>query len=78
MSAGPTLAVDALVAGYEPDLPIVRNASLHVEAAEIVALLGPNGAGKSTLVKAVAGLVPVSAGRNPCTFDYDPVICCDQ
>ena len=62
MSAGPTLAVDALVAGYEPDLPIVRNASLHVEAAEIVALLGPNGAGKSTLVKAVAGLVPVSAG----------------
>jgi branched-chain amino acid transport system ATP-binding protein len=62
VSAGPTLAVDALVAGYEPDLPIVRNASLHVEAAEIVALLGPNGAGKSTLVKAVAGLVPVSAG----------------
>jgi branched-chain amino acid transport system ATP-binding protein len=62
VSTGPTLALDAVVAGYEPDLPIVRSASLHVEAAEIVALLGPNGAGKSTLVKAVAGLVPVSAG----------------
>jgi len=28
-----------------------------------VLLLGPNGAGKSTLVKAIAGLVPVSAGE---------------
>jgi branched-chain amino acid transport system ATP-binding protein len=62
MSAVPTLAVEALVAGYEPDLPIVREASLHVQAGEIVALLGPNGAGKSTLVKAVAGLVPMTAG----------------
>jgi branched-chain amino acid transport system ATP-binding protein len=62
VSAIPTLAVEGLVAGYEPDLPIVRGASLEVGAREIVALLGPNGAGKSTLVKAVSGLVPVSAG----------------
>jgi branched-chain amino acid transport system ATP-binding protein len=62
MSTLPALAVEALVAGYEPDLPIVREASLEVGAGEIVALLGPNGAGKSTLVKAVAGLVPVTAG----------------
>jgi branched-chain amino acid transport system ATP-binding protein len=62
MTVGPTLAVESLVAGYEPDLPIVREASLQVDAGEIVALLGPNGAGKSTLVKAVAGLVPVAAG----------------
>jgi branched-chain amino acid transport system ATP-binding protein len=62
MSAGAALDVDRLVAGYEPDLPIVREASLRVEPREIVALLGPNGAGKSTLVKAVAGLVPVAAG----------------
>ncbi len=51
-----------LVAGYEPDLPIVRGASIRVARGEIVLLLGPNGAGKSTLVKAIAGLVPVSAG----------------
>ncbi|MGH7123949.1 MAG: ABC transporter ATP-binding protein, partial [Stellaceae bacterium] len=62
MSSAPALAIEGLVAGYEPDLPIVREASLEVRAGEIVALLGPNGAGKSTLVKAVAGLVPVSAG----------------
>jgi branched-chain amino acid transport system ATP-binding protein len=28
----------------------------------VVAVLGPNGSGKSTLVKAIAGLVPVTAG----------------
>ena len=63
MSPVPALAVSDLVAGYEPDLPIVRGASLEVGDGEIVALLGPNGAGKSTLVKAVAGLVAVTAGR---------------
>ena len=57
------LTIEALEAGYEPGLPIVRGASLTVEPNEIVAVLGPNGAGKSTLIKAVAGLVPVTAGR---------------
>ena len=57
------LRVEALEAGYEPGLPIVRGASLSVEPNEILAVLGPNGAGKSTLIKAIAGLVPISAGR---------------
>lgn len=57
------LRVEALEAGYEPGLPIVRGASLSVESNEIVAVLGPNGAGKSTLIKAIAGLVPISAGK---------------
>jgi branched-chain amino acid transport system ATP-binding protein len=60
----PALAIEALEAGYEPGLPIVRGASLAVQASEIVAIIGPNGAGKSSLVKAVAGLVPISRGRN--------------
>jgi branched-chain amino acid transport system ATP-binding protein len=61
--ATPALCVERLEAGYEPGLPIVRGASLEVQGGEILAILGPNGAGKSTLVKAVAGLVPVTAGR---------------
>ena len=56
------LEVDSLAAGYEPGLPIVNGVSIDADAGEIVAILGPNGAGKSTLIKAVAGLVPISAG----------------
>jgi branched-chain amino acid transport system ATP-binding protein len=52
-----------IVAGYEPDLPILNGAGFELHAREIVALLGPNGAGKSTLIKAVAGLVPISSGN---------------
>ncbi len=57
------LACTELEAGYEPDLPIVRGASITVQSGEIFAILGPNGAGKSTLVKAIAGLVPILGGR---------------
>ena len=61
--SSPALDIESLEAAYEPGLPIVRGANLRVHPGEIVAILGPNGAGKSTLVKAVAGLVPISAGR---------------
>lgn len=60
----PALAIEALEAGYEPGLPVVRGASFTVHSGEIFAVIGANGAGKSSLVKAVAGLVPISKGRN--------------
>jgi branched-chain amino acid transport system ATP-binding protein len=60
--SGPVLSAEGIVAGYEPDLPILVGVGFAIGAAEIVALLGPNGAGKSTLIKAIAGLVPISAG----------------
>jgi branched-chain amino acid transport system ATP-binding protein len=55
----PALQTHALVAGYEPDLPIVRGIDLSVAQGELLVLLGPNGAGKSTFVKAIAGVVPI-------------------
>ena len=38
---------------------IVRDASLALDAGELVALVGPNGAGKTTLMRALSGLIPV-------------------
>lgn len=57
------LSVDALVAGYRPGLPIVKQVSIRLGAGEIVTIIGPNGAGKSTVIKAIAGLVHIEAGR---------------
>src|SRR5690348_6601328 len=57
------LRAENIVAGYEPDLPILNGVGFELHAQEIVGLLGPNGAGKSTLIKAVAGLVPISSGK---------------
>lgn len=58
----PLLSVRAVVAGYRPDLPIIQGISLDVDQGDFVTIIGPNGAGKSTLVKAVAGLLRISAG----------------
>ena len=64
------IKIDNVVAGYTPEVDILKGISLHVDQAEIVALLGPNGCGKSTLLKTIAGaLLPRSGsvtlqGRN--------------
>lgn len=39
---------------------------LSAEPGDVIAVIGPNGAGKSTLVRALAGLVRISAGRIAC------------
>jgi branched-chain amino acid transport system ATP-binding protein len=41
---------------------VLRDVSLVVPAAKVVALLGPNGAGKTTLLKVASGLLRMTAG----------------
>lgn len=38
-------------------------ADVHADQGEVLAVLGPNGAGKSTMLRALAGLLPLTAGR---------------
>ncbi|MFI7026476.1 metal ABC transporter ATP-binding protein [Micromonospora sp. NPDC049900] len=55
------ITVEHGVVGYD-GRPVLRDVSLTVTTGEVVAILGANGSGKSTLIRAVLGLVPLTAG----------------
>lgn len=56
-----TLGVSSIDAGYGP-VQVLRGFTLDVRPGEVLCLMGRNGAGKSTALKAIMGLVPVTAG----------------
>jgi ABC-type branched-subunit amino acid transport system ATPase component len=58
----PILSVRGLVAGYVPEVDVLRGVDVEVRPGEMVTIIGPNGAGKSTLVKAIVGLLTPRAG----------------
>lgn len=60
------LKVEKIAAGYG-DLNVLWDVDLEVLHGEFVAIVGSNAAGKSTLLRAIFGLLPVSAGT--ITFD---------
>jgi len=56
------LKVENLQTGYG-DVQILFDASLEVNAGEIVALIGANGAGKTTMLRTISGLIPAWKGK---------------
>ncbi|WP_310330058.1 ABC transporter ATP-binding protein [Roseateles asaccharophilus] len=57
------IVVEDAIAGYTPEVDILRGMSVRAGHAEIVTLLGPNGCGKSTLLKTIAGFLTPRSGR---------------
>jgi branched-chain amino acid transport system ATP-binding protein len=66
------LVVDDLGAGYG-GMPALRNVSLEVRRAEIVALVGSNGAGKTTLLRALSRVIPCTGAINFNKYDLVPM-----
>jgi branched-chain amino acid transport system ATP-binding protein len=60
---GPLIDARDIVAGYVPEVDILRGCNLALHPGELVGIIGPNGAGKSTLLKSIFGLVPVRSGK---------------
>jgi branched-chain amino acid transport system ATP-binding protein len=61
-AAEPLLSVGALESGYGK-IRVLHGIDIKVASGEVVALLGPNGAGKTTMLRALSGLLPVTAGQ---------------
>ena len=56
------LALEGVHAGYG-ESPVLHGVSLRIEPGEVVVIIGPNGAGKSTAMKAIFGMLNITAGR---------------
>ena len=66
------LNVSAVDVAYGP-VPVLHGLSFGARRGEILCLMGRNGAGKTTAMKAIMGLLPLTAGR----IDWDGVVISD-
>ncbi len=57
----PVIEVKDVVGGYGA-VPILNGVNIAIEQSDIGVIVGPNGAGKSTTLKAIFGLLRVTAG----------------
>ncbi len=57
------IALSHVTFGYEPNKPILKDVSFHVEAGEVLGIVGRSGAGKSTLVNLISRLYDTDEGE---------------
>lgn len=57
------LAAQSVSFAYLPEVDVLRDVSLHVEAGEVLFLLGANGSGKTTLIECLAGVRSPRTGK---------------
>ena len=62
LAEGALVRADELIAGYIPEVDILRGCDFFLRDGEIVGIIGPNGAGKSTLLKSMFGFIPIRSG----------------
>ncbi len=61
--AEPTIELDHVTFGYNPDRPVLRDVSLKVKPHHVVALVGPTGSGKTSIISLVRRFYEVDQGR---------------
>jgi len=59
----PVLSLHQISKRFQPDMLVLHDISLQVEAGTMVCLLGPSGCGKTTLLRLVAGFEEPDAGE---------------
>ncbi|WP_040950919.1 ABC transporter ATP-binding protein [Gorillibacterium massiliense] len=57
------VTLDRVHFGYRPEVPILKNLSLHVSPGEMIALVGPTGAGKTTIINLLTRFYDIQSGR---------------
>jgi ATP-binding cassette subfamily B protein len=53
---------DSVCFGYEKDIPVLKNVSLHAKRGDTIALVGPTGAGKTTIVNLLTRFYDIGSG----------------
>jgi ATP-binding cassette subfamily F protein 3 len=61
--ASPLIRLEGAAVGYLPDVPVLRDLDLRLDADDRVGLLGANGNGKSTFAKLICGRMDAMAGK---------------
>jgi iron complex transport system ATP-binding protein len=57
------LEVEAVSVGYPGRAPVISDLNFGLQRGKVLAVIGPNGSGKTTLFRALAGELPLAAGR---------------